>query len=163
MAMTEVFMLVETANDDNSYGLVNATVFGSAEEARERMKADFEQKLKELGGDVGDENSDADGTWISEDSAHITANGEMDHYDWEIRRSEIHIPGKNRKLKSYYVEVTIAGAICVDADSADAAEAMVSEGVKNDDAEIMEAISDMARNHIEYGSIDVGNAVEVDE
>ena len=90
--MVEVFILVETANDENACGLVDVTGFGSVEEARERMKAGFEQKLEELGGDVGSANSDVDGTWISEDSAHITANRDMSHYDWEIRGSKIRVP-----------------------------------------------------------------------
>lgn len=64
--------------------------------------------------------------------------------------------------KLYYVEVNISGCIPVNAASEDKAEEMVRDaisGVRKDE-EIMESIGNMARQHIDCGNIDVGNAIE---
>ena len=63
--------------------------------------------------------------------------------------------------KNYYVEITISGCICVEAESEDDAIFVVKEAVKsNNDVSILEDIGDMLRRHVDDGDINVGDAFE---
>lgn len=67
--------------------------------------------------------------------------------------------------KGYFVEVSICGSIYlseVAADSEEAAENAVKNAIINGtDSEILTAIANMARIHIDNGEIDVGMAYEL--
>lgn len=65
--------------------------------------------------------------------------------------------------KNYYVEITVSGCICVEAESADDAIFLAEEAVKsNNDAVILEDIGNMLRRHLDSGDVDVGDAFEDD-
>ena len=65
--------------------------------------------------------------------------------------------------KNYYVEISISGCICVEAESEDDAIYAVKEAVKsNNDVSVLEDIGDMLRRHMDDGDINVGDAFEGD-
>ena len=61
------------------------------------------------------------------------------------------------ELKSYRVEVSICGSIIVEAESEDDALNYVKEGISNNNADIMETLGYMARQHLECGDVDIGS------
>lgn len=62
----------------------------------------------------------------------------------------------------YYVEISISGCIAINAASREKAEEMVRDAISGakEDAEIMESIGNMARQHIDCGNVDVGEVIE---
>lgn len=60
------------------------------------------------------------------------------------------------ELKSYYVEVSICGSILIEAENEDDALNYVKEGISNNNADIMETLGCMVRQHLECGDVDIG-------
>lgn len=58
----------------------------------------------------------------------------------------------------YYVEVTVSGCICVEAESMDMAQERVENAIRNQsDPALIEDIVGMVRQHIESGDVDIGD------